>query len=72
MSEPTLTIKYLRLPDDELWWCNTHRRRALEYCERSSPSFFERSPCCGNSYKGGIMLPCDCVNLTHICEIEEV
>ncbi len=55
-----------KLSDDQLWWCNTHQRRATH-------QFF------GNGWTdvscdpnlGGITMPCMCVSLKGIAEITE-
>ena len=61
-----MEIKYKRDESSELWWCNIHQRRAEYILERSRCKI--RHVC--NPNLGGIMLPCDVVNLTDIMEIE--
>ncbi|HYT44117.1 MAG TPA: hypothetical protein VEP90_17385 [Methylomirabilota bacterium] len=56
------TIEYRIGPENEYWWCNSHNRRATHIDSR------ERHCCAPNL--GGIMIPCDAVNLTNIMEIE--
>ena len=48
---------------NELWWCNVHNRIAT-YMLRNTRH------CCDPSLSG-IMIPCNCVELTNILEIEE-
>lgn len=48
--------------DRELWWCNAHQRQAT-FFDGSSASL----RC--DPKLGGIMIPCDCVDLTGIAEI---
>jgi hypothetical protein len=55
-------IDFQRIPDEELWWCNVHQRRA-HYISLPAHRHFCTGP--------GIMLPCSCVNLTGIAVIEE-
>lgn len=45
---------------DELWWCNSHQRRATH--KRGDYH------CCDPAL-GGILLPCSCVNLTDQAEV---
>jgi len=59
-SAAATAAAYEPIPPDQLWWCNTHRRRA--------DHFFRGRPYCTGP---GIMLPCFCVNLTGIAELEE-
>lgn len=56
---------YALLPDDQLWWCNTHQRRATA---RRQAGFWEGGVCCAPGL-AGILLPCQCVNLTGMAEI---
>lgn len=53
---------YQRDTSGELWWCNSHQRKAewlFKGQHRCDPSL------------GGITLPCSCVNLTNEAEVEE-
>jgi hypothetical protein len=54
----------------ELWWCNTHKRRATHICVRHTAKgeFIDRKHECTG---GGIMLPCQCVNLTGLVEFKD-
>lgn len=57
-------------PDNsnELWWCNSHRRRATYLRKRFTDA------CWGHvcdPHLGGILLPCVCVNLTNDIELVE-
>lgn len=55
-----------------LWWCNTHRRRAThKYVKFRYGCLLSEEHCCAPG-QSGIMMPCECVNLTGIAEIEEV
>lgn len=50
---------------EQFWWCNVHKRRATYFYDsivyvRCDPKL------------GGIMLPCQCVNLTGIAEITDL
>lgn len=56
MSEP--------IPKGELWWCNSHSRKATAINEKGEHV-------CGPEYRGGITLPCMAVELTGIAEIKE-
>lgn len=47
----------------ELWWCNSHQRRATHLIDG------DRRVC--DPDLGGILLPCRCVNLTGIAELDE-
>lgn len=51
-------------PLDELWWCNTHQRRAAHI------DSWGKHKC--DPHLPGIMIPCNCVNLTGIAEIVPV
>jgi hypothetical protein len=54
---------YQLADNNELWWCNSHQRRAT-YVRN------ETDHCCDPNL-GGIMLPCRTVNLTGIMEIDD-
>jgi hypothetical protein len=54
--------KYEFNSSNETWYCNTHQRRATY--------LFHGKHVCDPSL-GGILMPCSCVNLTEIAEIEE-
>src|SRR5580693_7483600 len=58
---------YQPIPCDQLWWCNSHQRRATA---RRLSGYWEGEVCCAPNL-GGIMIPCRCVNLTGIAEIIE-
>ena len=47
----------------ELWWCNSHQRRAM-FVRNGTDHVC-------NPQLGGIMLPCVTVNLTDIMEIDD-
>lgn len=49
----------------EIWWCNTHQRKADSIYERG---VFKGEHRCSPKL-GGIMIPCECVELTGIAEI---
>lgn len=57
--------RYTYAPGDqgELWWCNSHQRRATYVFNR-------KDHCCAPGL-GGIMIPCHAVNLTGIAELED-
>lgn len=59
--------QYLESNPEELWWCNSHRRRATHIMVRWPG---DEEHCCSPNLEG-ILLPCFAVNLTGICEIEE-
>lgn len=48
--------------EEELWWCNVHQRKAT-YVKNG------KRGC--DPHLGGIMIPCECVNLTGIAIIED-
>lgn len=52
------------IPNNEIWWCNSHGRRATAIDENGQHV-------CGPEYKGGIMLPCNAVELTGLVELYE-
>lgn len=56
-------VVYLVMPREELWWCNSHQRRAYHYDRRLTRVV------CTPSYPGGLACPCRCVNLTGLCEL---
>lgn len=60
-------MRYSRNDTDELWWCNSHQRQA-EYIRSNRQS---KTRCCDPKL-GGILLPCNAVNLTGIVEIDGV
>lgn len=47
----------------ELWWCNSHQRRAAYLL---GPTYHVCKP-----GQGGVMIPCVCVNLTGLVEIDD-
>lgn len=57
-------------PDDpgELWWCNTHQRRATFMWRKGFEE--ERHTCDPNL--GGITMMCRCVNLTGIRRTSDI
>lgn len=55
---------YTKDESGELWWCNSHGRRA-EYLLKKKYHVCDPK-------LGGIMIPCIAVNLTGIAELEEV
>lgn len=57
--------QYRRDTSGELWWCNSHTRQATHVRIGGN---IERH-CCDTEL-GGILLPCLCVNLTGLVEIE--
>jgi hypothetical protein len=63
------TPMYYKDASGELWWCNSHRRRATHLLLRDGFDLSE-SHCCDPNL-GGILLPCMCVNLTRIAELVE-
>lgn len=70
-SKPDLPkTTYTVCNPSELWWCNTHQRKAIfvSFTNRRLSLYIEH--CC-NPQLGGITMPCSCVNLTGICEITE-
>lgn len=52
-----------------LIWCNTHNRKATHLREEIGPD--RGKPCCDPKL-GGIMMPCACVDLTGLVEIDEI
>jgi len=54
---------YLKDESGELWWCNSHHRRATHINHLGDH-------CCA-PWQGGITIPCMAVNLTGIAEITE-
>lgn len=52
--------EYKKDDSGKLWWCNSHRRRATH--------IFKDRHCC-NPNLGGIMIPCQCVDLTGLVEV---
>lgn len=56
---------WYRGPD--VWWCNTHQRKAEAIYTKGISA---GDHCCAPNL-GGIMMPCQCVNLTGIAEIIE-
>ncbi len=54
---------YKEAPEEELWWCNHHRRRATHIGPHGNH-------CCDPKL-GSIMIPCNTVELTGIAEIIE-
>lgn len=77
MSRPI--VNYQRYSNlSELWWCNSHQRRATyvlikkyDYQIWLPDGPRETIDHCCDPKLGGILLPCSCVNLTGIVEIEE-
>lgn len=61
------TPEYWRDASGELWWCNTHERRATYMCRQTNLRPYHRC----DPKLGGILLPCSAVNLTGIAEIED-
>ena len=59
-------IEYVALPENQLWWCNSHNRRATHMCHNSWNG--SRVTCPPRS--SGIMIPCECVDVTNDLEIE--
>jgi hypothetical protein len=57
---------YVLLPENELWWCNAHQRRAIFRREYHAQTLIVCDP-----RLGGIMLPCMAVNLTGMVELME-
>ena len=66
-SERSPHIEYVALPESELWWCNSHNRRATHMCHNSWNG--SRVHCAPG--QSGILLPCFCVELTGEVELEE-
>lgn len=60
-------VEYTALPEGQLWWCNSHRRRATHRFLNSSGYGHE---CCAPG-QSGILLPCCCVELTDEVELVE-
>lgn len=58
-------VDYVENLDGRLWWCNSHERRATVIQIRDDG---HRSPHCALD-KGGILLPCNCVDITDDAEI---
>jgi hypothetical protein len=63
-------VKYWRDESGELWWCNSHGRRATFIHKVISDYPQQEIHCCAPGL-GGILLPCYAVNLTGLVEIEE-
>ena len=47
--------------DDRVWWCNAHQRQATWRV-----SNYDWSTACCDPGLGGIMIPCECVDLTDL------
>lgn len=64
-------IEYVLADEKSLAWCNAHERRATHIFldNRSTPN---TARLCCDPKLGGIMIPCRCVDLTGIAEIEEL
>jgi len=52
----------------ELWWCNSHQRQATHI--QYHKGYRTLLHCCDPKL-GGIMLPCDAVNLTGEAQLEK-
>lgn len=59
-------------PEKQFWWCNVHQRQAthFEYFNDDGGRVASFRVTCDPKF-GGIMIPCQCVNLTGIAEITE-
>lgn len=68
MSDPIIRkpLTYIKYDGKQLWWCNSHQRKA-EYLK---VSILDVEHCCDPKL-GGNLLPCRCVNLTGMVEIED-
>lgn len=65
-TEPSVSRTYYTLDESgELWWCNSHERKATHIQHRQDG---HSSHHCDPKL-GGILLPCFPVNLTGKCEI---
>jgi hypothetical protein len=54
-----------------LWWCNSHQREATyAYVQHGKDCELKLVHCC-DPCLGGILLPCFCVELTGLVEIEK-
>ena len=53
--------------DGKFWWCNTHRRQATHLMSYPFQPGKETPHC--DPVLGGIMIPCDCVDLTNEVEL---
>lgn len=62
------TVEYFPI----LFWCNSHRRQATHIQRKTQRDgrVFEEHVC--DPKLGGILLPCRCVDLTGIAEIEQL
>ena len=60
-------VYYEKANEDELWWCNSHGRRATYIWWND---YHPKTHCCDPKL-GGILLPCTCVELTGQVELEE-
>lgn len=65
LREPP-TVEYRLDESGELWWCNSHRRRATHIRYSSGTS---RAEHCCDPKRGKILLPCFAVNLTDDIEL---
>lgn len=54
--------------NDGVWWCNSHQRKA-EYISLKEGYLIHNEHCC-NPRLGGILLPCNCIEITNLVEIE--
>lgn len=55
--------------DETIMWCNTHQRKATYIVRYKQRASIIESHC--DPSLGGIMLPCRCVDITNILEVEE-
>lgn len=68
-QETTMTDIYVKDTSGEVWWCNAHQRPATHIGRKPGFAIDRKHHC--DPQLGGIMIPCDCVNLTGIAEIVE-
>jgi hypothetical protein len=66
-----MKINYVKDNSLEIWWCNSHQRFANYIRTREQDEkIIDRIHHCDPKL-GGILLPCNCVNITNILEITE-
>lgn len=61
-----MAVEYVADLTGRLWWCNTHQRRASHVRHNHQGTAVH---CCDPSL-GGIMIPCECIDLTTEVEVE--
>ena len=60
-----MTAIYTEVSPAEFWYCNSHQRQATHILTRWPG---DAKHCCKPGL-GGVMIPCECVNLTDVAEM---